>query len=248
MPPPKPSHLQFPSWPTHSNLYFSTNHSRPPLDHTPTTATFRRTSTPSFSFHLLPASCQHLKPINRTPPFPPPAWPILHPPTPHQLQTSNLMIDGSMSTSFLLPPLPFRSNRTHHQHFLPPLGAHRATAAPRHLHAQPPPPALGSRTHAQAPQLPIAQRHPQLHSNTMLQSTLCQNDLRHHFIKPNNLPPPLNHCSPSLRLPAGHVSKEDHTLRPHQRHHHILRPHLRIPGQHITKSPHNSNLPPSQHR
>ena len=36
MPPPKPSHLQFPSWPTHSNHYSSTNHSKPPLDHTHT--------------------------------------------------------------------------------------------------------------------------------------------------------------------------------------------------------------------
>ena len=152
---------------------------------------------PLFSFLLLPASCQHRKPINRTPPFPPPAWLLPHHPTPHQPLTSNLMIDGSMSTSFPLPQLPFRNNHTHHRHFLPPSGAHRATAAPRHLHAQPPPTALGSRTHAPVPQLHIARHQPQLHSNTMLQSTLCQNDLRHHFIKPNNLPPPLNRCSGS---------------------------------------------------
>ena len=87
-----------------------------------------------------------------------------------------------------------------------------------------------------------------LHSRTMLQSTLFQNDPRHHFIKPNNLPPPLNRCSPSLRLLAGHVSKADHILPPHQRHRHRPQPHLRTPGQHITKSQHNSNLPSSQYR
>ena len=114
--------------------------------------------------------------------------------------------------------IPCRNNHTHHRHFLPPSGAHRATDAPRHLHAPPPPPALGSRTHAPVPPLHIAQHQPPLHSRTMLQSTLFQNDPRHHFIKPNNLPPPLNRCSPSLRLLAGHVSKADHILPPHQRH------------------------------
>ena len=176
MPPPKPSHLQFPSWPTHSNLYSSTNHSRPPLDHTHTTATFRRTSMPLFSFLLLPASCQHRKPTNRTPPFPPPAWLLPHHPTPHQPLTSNLTIDGNTSTSFPLPQLPCRNNHTHHRHFLPPSEAHRATDAPKHLHVPPPPPALGSRTHAPVPPLHIAQHQPPLHSRTMLQSTLFQND------------------------------------------------------------------------
>ena len=207
MPPPKPSHLQFPSWPTHSNLYSSTNHSRPPLDHTHTTATFRRTSMPLFSFLLLPASCQHRKPTNRTPPFPPPAWLLPHHPTPHQPLTSNLTIDGNTSTSFPLPQLPCRNNHTHHRHFLPPSG-HTAqptlqdTSTRHHPH----PHSAAGPTH-RFPHSHIAQRQPPLHSSTMLQSTLFQNDPRHHFIKPNNLPPPLNRCSPSLRLLAGHVSK-----------------------------------------
>ena len=168
--------------------------------------------------------------------------------SPNPTSAANKQPHDQWSTSFPLPQLPFRNNHTHHRHFLPPSGAHRATAAPRHLHAQPPPPALGSRTHAPVPPLHTARHQPQLHSHTKLQSTLCQNDLRHHFIKPNNLPPPLNRCSPSLRLLAGHVSKEDHTLRPHQRHRHRPQPHLRTPGQHISKSQHNSNIPPSQHR
>ena len=62
-------HLWFQSSTTHSRLQVSTNRSRPPLDHTPTTATFRRTSMPSSSFHLLPASLHHMMPINRTPPL-----------------------------------------------------------------------------------------------------------------------------------------------------------------------------------
>ena len=136
-----------------------------------TTATSRRTSMPSFSFHLLPASCQHLKPVHRTPPFPPPAWLLLHPPTPHQLPTSNLMIDGSMSTSFPLPQLPFRNNRTHHRHFLPPIGGtprnRRSKTPPRTTtpsRTRQPDPRTGSPTpHRTAPTPTSQQYHATVH-------------------------------------------------------------------------------------
>ena len=74
MPPPKPCHLRFLSWPPQSNLYSSTKPSRPPLDRTHTTDTFRQTSMPLSSSPLLQASRQHRKPTNRTPPSLPPAW------------------------------------------------------------------------------------------------------------------------------------------------------------------------------
>ena len=247
MQPPKLLNLGFQSLTTHSPLQVSTNHSRPPLDQTPTIATFRRTSMPSSSFLPLPASLLHMMPINQIPPLPPPTLPTLHHPTLRPQPTSSLMIDGSMSTSFLLLQLPFLSTRTPLRHFLPLLAAHRATGAPRLLPAQPPPPALGSRTHAPAPQSPVARHHPQLHSNTLPQCTLYQNVLRHHFIKPTNYPPPVTPYNPCLRRPAGPTSKGVRSPRPHQQHRPTLRPHLRIPGQHTTMYPHSSNIPQHRH-
>ena len=218
MQPPKLLNLGFQSLTTHSRLQVSTNHSRPPLDQTPTTATFRRTSMPSSSFLPLPASYHHMTPINQLPLLPPPTLPTLHHPTLRPQPTSSLMIDGSMSTSFLLLQLPFLSTRTPLRPFLPLSAAHRATGAPRLPHAQPPPPALGSRTHAPAPQSPLARHHLQLHSNTLPQCILYQNVLRHHFIKPINYPPPVTPYNPCLRRPAGPTSKGVRSPRPHQQH------------------------------
>ena len=129
-----------------------------PRPHTHTTATFRRASMPLSSFLLLPASCQHRKPTNRTPPFPPPAWLLPHHPTPHQPLTSNLTIDGNTSTSFPLPQLPCRNNHTHHRNFLPPSGAPPHATTP--TRTRQPDPRTGSPTpHRTAPTTTSQQYH-----------------------------------------------------------------------------------------
>ena len=144
--PPKLSHVQTPSWPTHFHRSLCTNPNRPPLEQPPITATFRQTSMPSSSSLLLPASCPQQTPTNRPPPFPPPAaLSPPHHPIPHQPPTNNHTIDGNASTSFPLPPSPCRNSHTLLRHFPPPSAAHRATDVPRHLLAPLPPPAPGSR-------------------------------------------------------------------------------------------------------
>ena len=222
--------------------------SRPPLDHTHTPPTHSdrhpcHCPVPLFCKHL-----QHRKPTSRTPPSLPPAWLLPLHLTPHPPQTSNLTIVGNTSTSSPLPQLPCRSNHTHHHNSLPPSGAHRATSAPRHLHALPPQPAHGSRTHVLAPPPRTVQHQPQLHSSSTLRSVLFQNDPHHHFIKHSNLPLPVSHCNPSLRLPAGPASKAACLPPPPQRHHHRPQPRKHTPGQHTIKSQHTSNLPSSPYK
>ena len=246
--PPKLSHVQTPSWPTHFHRSSCTNPNRPPLEQPPITATCRQTSMPLSSSLLLPASCPHQTPTNRPPPFPPPAaLSPPHHPIPHQPPTNNHTIDGNTSTSFPLPPSPCRNSHTLLRHFPPPSAAHRATDVPRHLLAPLPPPAPGSRTHAPVPQPPNVQPQPPLDSHHKLQSILFQNDPHHHFFKPNNLLLPLNPSSLCPRQPAGRASKADPIRPPHQWHRQQPQPHPLTRGQRITKSQHN-NPPSSHHR
>ena len=240
--PPKLLHFQNPSWPTHFHRFSCTNPNRPPLEQPPITATSRRTSMPSSSSLLLPASCLQQTPTNRPPPFPQPAaLSPPHHPIPHQPPTSNHTIDGNTSTSFPPPLSPCRNSHTLHRHFPPPSAVHPATNAPRHLLAPPPPPAPDSRIHAPVPQPPNVPPQPPTDSQ-QLQSILFQSDPHHHSIKPNNLMLPLNPFSLCPRQPAGRASKADLIRLHHQWHHR----HPRTRGQHITTFQHN-NPPPSSH-
>ena len=244
--PPKLLHFQNPSWPTHFHRFSCTNPNRPPLEQPPITATSRRTSMPSSSSLLLPASCLQQTPTNRPPPFPQPAaLSPPHHPIPHQPPTNNHTIDGNTSTSFPPPLSPCRNSHTLHRHFPPPSAAHRATNAPRHLLAPLPPPAPDSRIHAPVPQPPNVPPQPPTDSQ-QLQSILFQSDPHHHSIKPNNLMSPLNPFSLCPRQPAGRASKADLTRLHHQWHHRQPFPHPRTRGQHITTFQHN-NPPPSSH-
>ena len=87
-------------------------------------------------------------------PPPLPTLPTLHHLTPLLPPISSLTSDGTTWISFPPPQSPFLTILTPFQHFLPLLAAHRATSAPRLHHVQPPPPALGNRTHAPARRFP----------------------------------------------------------------------------------------------
>ena len=244
--PPKLLHFQNPSWPTHFHRFSCTNPNRPPLEQPPITATSRRTSMPSSSSLLSPASCLQQTPTSRPPPFPQPAaLSPPHHPIPHQPPTNNHTIDGNTSTSFPPPLSPCRNSHILHRHFPPPSAAHRATNAPRHLLAPLPPPAPDSQIHAPVPQPPNVPPQPPT-DNQQLQSILFQSDPHHHSIKPNNLMLPLNPFSLCPRQPAGRASKADLIRLHHQWHHRQPFPHPRTRGQHITTFQHN-NPPPSSH-
>ena len=250
MSPLKLLHFQNPFWPTHFHRFSCTNPNRPlleqPLEQPPITVTSRRTSTPSSSFLLLPASYPQQTLTNRLPPFPQPA--VLSPqhhPIPHQPPTNNHTIDGNTSTSSPHPLSPCRNSPTLHRHFHPPSAAHRATSAPRHLLAPLPPPAPASRIHAPVPRPPKA-APPASTAIPQLQSTRFQSDLHHHSLKPYNIMLPPNPFSLRPRQLAGRASKADLTRLHHQWHHQQSLPHPRTRGQHIITFQH-SNPPHSSH-
>ena len=252
MPPLKLLHLLNPFWPTHFHRFSCMNPNRPlleqPLERPPITVTSRRTSTPSSSFHLLPALYPQQTPTNRLPLFPQPAVPSpQHHPIPRQPPTNSHMIDGNTSTSSPHPLSPYRNSHTLLRHFPPPSAAHRATDVPRHLLAPLPPPAHGSRIHAPAPPRPNVRPQPPTHSQ-QLQSILFQSDPHHHFIKPNNIMLPLNPSNLSPQQPAGLASKADPTHPPHQWHHRQPLPQPPTRGQHITTFQHNNPSPSSHHK
>ena len=252
MSPPKHLHFQNPFWPTHFHRFSCTNPNRPPLEQPleqpPITVTSRRTSTPSSSFLLLPASSLQQTPTNRPPPLPQPA--VLSPPhhpIPRQPPTNNHTIDGNTSTSFPPPLSPCRNSPTPHRHFHPPSAAHRATSAPRHLLAPLPPPAPDSRTHAPVPRPPKAPPLPPTDIQ-QLQSIRFQSDLHHHSLKPYNIMLPPNPFSLCPRQLAGRASKAGLTRLHHQWHHRQSFPHPRTRGQHIITFQHNSPPPSSHHK
>ena len=252
MSPLKLLHLRNPFWPTHFHHFSCTNPNRPlleqPLEQPPITVTSRRTSTPSSSSLLLPASYPQQTTTNRLPPLPQPA--VLfpqHPPIPHQPPTNNHMIDGNTSTSSPHPPSPCRNSPTLHLHFHPPSAAHRATGAPRHHLAQLPPPAPASRIHAPAPRPPTA-APPASTAILQLQSTRFQSDLHHHSLKPYNIMLPPNPFSLCPRQLAGRASKEDLTRLHHPWHHQQSLPHPRTRGQHIVPFQHSNPSHSSHHR
>ena len=253
MPPPKSSHLQFPSWPTHSNLYFSTNHSRPPLDHTHTH--HRHIQTDIHAIVQLPSFAGIM-------------------PTPEANQPDSYIPTTSMAPTASPNPTSAANKQPHdrwqyvnliptptvtlpEQPYTPPTFPSPIGGTPRNRRSKTPPrattpnrtrqpdPRTGSPTPHRTATTPTSQQY---HATVHPLPKRPPPSLYQAQQLANNLPPPLNRCSPSLRLLAGHVSKEDHTLRPHQRHRHRPQPYLRTPGQHITKSQHNSNIPPSQHR
>ena len=206
----------------------------------------RRTSMPSSSSPLLPASCLQQTATNRQLPLPQPA--ILFPqppPIPHQQPTNNHTIAGNTSTSSPHLLSLCQNSPKLHRHFHPPSAAHHATGVPRHLLAPLPPLAPASQIHAQAHQHPLAV--PQASTAQLpLQYTHFQSDHHRHSLKPCNNTLPQNPFSLFPRPLAG-LLLTAHLTRQHPQWHHqqpLLYPLTR--GQHVTPF-HHSNPPLSSH-
>ena len=245
-------HRQNPSWPIHFHHFSCTNPNRPhleqPPEQPPTTVMSRRTSTPSSSSPLLPASCPQQTATNRQLPLPQPAVRFpQHPPIPHQPPTNNHTIAGNTSTSSPHLLSLCQNSPTLHLHFHPPSAAHHATGVPRHLLAPLPPLAPASQIHAQALQRPLAVP-PASTAMLPLQSTHFQSDHHRRSLKPysNTLPP--NPFSLFPRQLAGLPFKADPIRQHPQWHHQQPLLHPLTHGQHSTPFQHSNPTLSSHHR